>query len=130
MEVIKIIGCYYKSQTFIRRCDLMPIELEDLLKSFEEWISFTRALQNLNEEVLDSSIETGKWTIRDIISHIMLWDKYFYEEAIDKIVSDQPVTVIHLNYDDFNSRSITYGRSISTAVLIEETIFHRQRIIE
>ena len=87
-------------------------------------------MQNLNEEVWDSSIEAGKWTIRDIISHIMLWDKYFYEEAIDKIVSDKPVTVIHLNYDDFNSKSITYGRSITTAVLIEETIFHRQRIIK
>jgi hypothetical protein len=108
----------------------MSIELDDLLLTFEEWISFTRSIQNLNEEVWDSSIEVGKWTIRDIISHIMQWDKYFYEEAIVKILADQPLTLIHLDYDDFNSKAITYGRTIRTDELIENAILSRKRIID
>jgi hypothetical protein len=108
----------------------MSIEMEELIQSFEQWISFTSNLENLNEVVWDSSIEAGKWTIKDIVSHIMLWDKYFYEEAIGKIASDKPVTLTHLNYDDFNSKAITYGRTITSDELIEKTIFNRKRIIE
>jgi hypothetical protein len=108
----------------------MSIEMKDLIKSFEEWIAFTISLQELNEEVWDSSIEPGKWTIRDIISHIMLWDKYFYEEAIEMIATDKLVTLKHLDYDDFNSKAIIYGRTISTDELIDKTIFYRKKIIK
>lgn len=108
----------------------MSYEMDDLIKSFEEWISFTSYLKELNEEVWDSSIEQGKWTIRSIISHIMLWDKYFYEEAFKNITSDKKVTLKHLNFDDFNNKAIIYGRTITTNELYEKTIFYRKKIIE
>ncbi|MCD9025479.1 DinB family protein [Cohnella silvisoli] len=107
----------------------MSLEMQSLLEFFEEWISFTITLQELDEVVWESSIEPGKWAIRDIISHIMLWDKYFYEEAVDRIASDKQVTIKHLNFDDFNSKAIIYGRTISTDELIEKTLFYRKRII-
>ncbi|MBP1989341.1 DinB family protein [Paenibacillus eucommiae] len=104
-------------------------ELKELIASFEEWISFTNLLQQISEETWNSSIEQGKWTVKDIVSHIMLWDKYFYEEAIEKIASDKPVTLRHLNYDDFNSEAIEYGKTITTNELLEKAVFYRKKII-
>ncbi|WP_438351589.1 DinB family protein [Paenibacillus sp. FA6] len=108
----------------------MSIEMEDLIRSFEEWVLFSSNLKDLNEEVWDSSIEQGKWTIRSIISHIMLWDKYFYEEAIEKIASGKQVTLKHLNFDDFNGKAIIYGSTITTCELIEQALWYRKKIIE
>ncbi|MFD0589509.1 hypothetical protein ACFQZE_16090 [Paenibacillus sp. GCM10027627] len=39
---------------------------------------------------------------KDIICHMMKWDNYFYEEAIAKITQGEPLTVKHLNFDEFN----------------------------
>ncbi|MEX1030703.1 MAG: hypothetical protein WDZ91_11765 [Paenibacillaceae bacterium] len=38
--------------------------------------------------------------------------------------------LVHLDYDDFNSKAITYGRTITTNELIEKSIIFRKRIIE
>jgi hypothetical protein len=107
----------------------MPNELNELLITFEQWIAFTESLRNMKEEVWGLSIEEGKWSVKDIIIHIALWDKYFYEEAIKKVATHQPLTVIHLDYDEFNSKSMSYGRSITTDQLIEEAIEYRSNII-
>ncbi len=107
----------------------MTNELENLLELFGEWFDFLESIKGLNQETWNSSIEQGKWTIKDIICHIMLWDKYFYEEAINKIVGGEKLTLKHLNYDGFNSKAITYARTITTDELIEEAIYYRERII-
>jgi uncharacterized damage-inducible protein DinB len=61
-----------------QRSDLsVSKDIKELIQSFEKWISFTQSMQKLPEEIWDSSLEEGKWTVRDIVSHMMLWDKYF-----------------------------------------------------
>ena len=108
----------------------MSNELQELITEFKKWITFTGSLQELPEAVWELSLEEGKWSIRDIVSHIMLWDKYFYEEAIDRITSNKPVTLKHLNFDEFNSKAIVYGRTITTRELIEKAIYYREKIIQ
>lgn len=108
----------------------MPKEIESLIVSFEEWNLFANTLQKLNDKVWDSSIDVGKWSVRDTVSHIMCWDKYFYEEAIDKIYTDQQITLKHLDFDEFNLRSITFGRTILTNELLEMTVQYRKKIID
>lgn len=107
----------------------MSNEIKELLISFEEWIKFTLSLQDQTEAFWNSSIEAGKWTIKDIVSHIMLWDKYFYEEAIHKIASGNPVTLKHINYDEFNDKAIVYAKTRTISQLVEETVSYRNKII-
>ncbi|WEK56019.1 MAG: DinB family protein [Candidatus Cohnella colombiensis] len=107
----------------------MSNELRDLIHSFEEWISFTSTLQALDDVTWNSSIEPGKWTIKDIICHIMLWDKYFYEEAIEKIALGERITLKHLDYDEFNSKAIFYARTITADELIKKAIDYRKKIV-
>lgn len=53
----------------------MSNELQELITEFKKWITFTGSLQELPVAVWELNLEEGKWSIRDIVSHIMLWDK-------------------------------------------------------
>lgn len=87
----------------------MNKEMEHLLQTFEEWTLFVKTLTHLEEKIWNSSLEKGKWTIKSIVSHMMLWDRYFYKEAIEKIAPHQPVTLRHLDFDEFNRKAVEYG---------------------
>lgn len=100
---------------------------QDLLKQFGEWNQFVVSIQNLN---WDKPVETGKSTIHDIVSHIMLWDDYFLENAIKPISINEPLTLKHLDYDQFNHDAMMYGRKLSKNELIQRTIEYRNRILQ
>lgn len=70
---------------------------QQLLDEFSTLISFVESLRELDDQIWMMPIAEGKWTPRDIVAHIMLWDQYFLEEAIQKITSQQPVTLQHLD---------------------------------
>lgn len=107
----------------------MSAELEPLLVVFEEWIGFARSLQEQSEDIWNSSLEEGKWTIKDIVCHMMLWDKYFYEEAVHKMATGQPVALELGDFDEFNKQAMVYAQTISTPELVNKVVFYREAII-
>ncbi|PZT54726.1 DinB family protein [Paenibacillus silvae] len=107
----------------------MTKEMEHLLQAFEEWTLFVRTLTHLEEKIWNSSLEEGKWTIKSIVSHIMLWDRYFYKEAIEKIALNQPVTLKHLDFDQFNRKAVEYGNRTGTAEIVDKAITYRHKIM-
>jgi len=102
---------------------------EQLLKEFSALIPFVQSLLPLDDGKWTTPIEEGKWTTRDVIAHIMLWDKYFLEEAILKIANHQKVTVQHLNFDEFNKKAIEYAKTKGKQEIIDKTIHNRSEII-
>lgn len=50
---------------------------QQLISDLSEFLSFIRSLENLKDEIWFSPISKGKWSIHDIITHIMKWDEYF-----------------------------------------------------
>jgi len=96
---------------------------------FEQWITFCRSLSQLDQQIWDSSIKADKWSVKSIVSHIMLWDRYFYEEAIRKIASNQEITLIHQDFDEFNQKAIQYARNITADQLLKDAIDIREKII-
>ncbi|WP_059053854.1 DinB family protein [Paenibacillus senegalimassiliensis] len=107
----------------------MSAELEPLLVVFKEWVEFARSLQEQSEDIWNSSLEEGKWTIKDIVCHIMLWDKYFYEEAVHKMATGQPVALELGDFDEFNKQAMVYAKTISIQELVDKAVFYREAII-
>lgn len=102
---------------------------EEMIKEFEAFIPFVVSLKEYDDGHWNLPITEGKWTVKDIICHIMLWDKYFYEEAIHKIKSQEPLTVRHLNFDKFNANAIEYANSQTMDSIINQFIEYRSKII-
>lgn len=102
---------------------------EELINEFTEFIPFVQSLRSLAEEKWNSQIAEGKWTVRDVITHMMLWDKYFLEEAIQKITSHQPITAKHLDFDEFNKKAVDYAKDKKQQEIIDASIHYRNELL-
>lgn len=103
---------------------------EQMVIEFEAYIPFVQSLSEVSEQHFNEPIAPGKWSVKDIICHLMLWDKYFYEGAIKNIVMKEPVTTKHLDFNAFNANAIEYAKLVSKHTLIEQFVEYRTRIIE
>lgn len=107
------------------------IESKDqLLEQFSEWISHVKMLEEYREDVWNQEIAEGKWSLRELVSHMMLWDKYFFETAIEKIYKEETLTLQHQEYNVFNDTAMDYGKRTSIKDLGEQSIYIREQIIQ
>lgn len=100
--------------------------MNGLLNEFGEWNDFILRIRDLNWE---TPLGAGKWRIHDVVSHIALWDKYFLEEAIERIVHRQELTLKHLDYDSFNQNAMEQGKNINKDELIAMAAGYRKTIL-
>ncbi|MGN7355919.1 DinB family protein [Paenibacillus sp. SAF-054] len=103
---------------------------QEKLEAFAELIAFSEILKRLPEEHWNGSIAVGKWAPRDIISHMMLWDKYFLEHAIRPMAAHQPLTLKKLDFDEFNRDAAVYGLTQSKEELIRQTVEVRGELLD
>ncbi|MGZ9583705.1 DinB family protein [Paenibacillus marinisediminis] len=101
----------------------------EMIEEFKSFIPFVIALDDLDESLWNSPLSEGKWTLKDVICHIMLWDKYFYEEAIAKIKRGEPLTVRHLNFNEFNANAVEYAMTQSKKSILDQFVEYRSKII-
>lgn len=100
---------------------------ESLLQEFSQWNEF---MLSIEKHDWNTQLGEGKWTIHDVVSHILLWDKYFLESAIQPIFTNQSLTLKQLDYDKFNQDAMEYGKSLSKDELIDISTDCRNRIIK
>ncbi|MGG6310404.1 DinB family protein [Paenibacillus macerans] len=100
---------------------------EDLLRQFGEWSVF---VQDMKELDWSKPVSEGKWAIHDVVGHIMMWDQYFWEEAISPITAGKPVTVKELDFDAFNRNAAAFGKTKTKEELIELALRYRSMIID
>lgn len=103
---------------------------EQMVIEFEAYIPFVQSLSEVSEQHFNEPIAPGKWSLKDNICHLMLWDKYFYEGAIKNIVMKEPVTTKHLDFNAFNANAIEYAKLVTKYTLIEQFVQVRTKIIE
>lgn len=106
------------------------ININKSIKEYQGFISFVESLKNINEKVWVTPIDKNKWSIKEIIGHIMFWDKYIFEEAILKIKTYQSVTVENVDIDEFNKKAVEYVKAKEKDEIINQTIHYRKKIIE
>ncbi|MCH1639235.1 DinB family protein [Paenibacillus timonensis] len=100
---------------------------DDLLNQFREWTSYVHDIASLD---WTKPIGEGKWSVHGLVSHLMMWDKYFWDKAIQPISQDQPISLQDLDFDAFNRDAAEFGRSITKSELIELAVKYRRLIIE
>jgi uncharacterized damage-inducible protein DinB len=103
----------------------------DLLEQFKAWLLLVNQLKSLDERKWITPIREGKWSIRDVVCHIMLWDRFFHEGAIANISSDSPLTLTmkDVNFDQFNKNAITYAKSRQKDDILAQAEAIRSKII-
>ncbi|GIP39118.1 hypothetical protein J31TS4_23980 [Paenibacillus sp. J31TS4] len=104
--------------------------MEEKIEQFAEWVPFAESLAAVPEETVSRPIAPGKWSVKEIVAHMAAWDNYYLEEAVEKAAAGQPLTVRHLDFDEFNRRAADSGRERPLAELAAESAAHRRRLLE
>jgi len=101
----------------------------EMVQEYNDFTGFIDSLCKLEDTYWDTPIAEGKWTVKDIVCHIMLWDKYFYEEAISRIKLNEALTLKNLDFNKFNANAIQYAKSRTKQEICTEFVEHRSNII-
>lgn len=109
---------------------MKAISKNGVIQEYQKFTSFVESLRTLSEENWTTPIAENKWSVRDIIGHIMFWDKYFQEEAIMKIKTNQSVTVEDVNIDEFNQMATEFVKTLDKDEIINQTVQYRHEMIE
>lgn len=104
--------------------------ISDVSKDLESLTVFISDLTLYSDDVLCKPIVSGgTWSIQDIISHIMGWDKNFIK-TLNQIINNEEVKLEeHHDVQAFNEASFAFGRKMKSHDLLKEAISQREQLI-
>lgn len=103
---------------------------EQLLVEFYALIPLIESLAEVTEAGWKQPVAPGKWPAKAVVCHLMLWDKYFYEEAILKIGSSAEVTSKDLDFEVFNAGAAEYAEAVTGRQAAEDCIHYRKALVD
>lgn len=102
----------------------------NLIAGLRRFIVFLEPLRHSPADQLIMPVH-GDWSARDIISHIMGWDKNFMKTTAQSIHGKEAVVLEeHADVQAFNDASVEYGRSLAPLDLINEALDVRKKLID
>lgn len=102
--------------------------ITDVCRDLEKLTVFISNLTPYSDDVLCKQI-IGTWSIRDIISHIMGWDKNVMK-TLNQIIHNVEVELEeHHDVQAFNEASVAFGRKMKPHDLLQEAILQRKQLI-
>lgn len=106
------------------------LDPHNLIEQLEGYVPFVASLREIDTIKWTTSISEGKWSVRDIISHIMMWDKNFLDNIVPKLLNQEPVTLEEdTDVQGFNDRAVKYGKTLTQNQLLDEAISYRSEIV-
>ena len=58
---------------------------EELIEEFESFAQWAENLQSYDPSLLYKPIGPGKWSVSEILSHILFWDRFMIEEFLPQV---------------------------------------------
>ncbi|REE94400.1 putative damage-inducible protein DinB [Paenibacillus taihuensis] len=103
--------------------------IPSLMIAFESYIPFAASLRQLSDDEWVTPLAPGKWSTREIMAHMMLWDRHFMNEAIAPIAEGKPLTYKQSDFNLFNGNAAAYSKTISREELINGCIAVREELV-
>jgi len=100
-----------------------------IIDDFSEFTSWLNTLEDLDETLWTKPIAEGKWSVSEIIAHLMNWDKYLISEVIPSVQNGGGIEFPEFN--SFNKKASDYAKSgITQSKLLEETKDTRSQLVQ
>ncbi|MGG4341714.1 DinB family protein [Paenibacillus lautus] len=74
-------------------------------KTMKEFEEFTLYVDSIDEELLSVPIAEGKWTVKEVISHLTNWDTYSIEKMVP-YMKDNAILPEFIDHDTHNMVAI------------------------
>ncbi|WP_456271340.1 DinB family protein [Bacillus sp. AK031] len=99
----------------------------DTLRSLQSYTDYLIGLKSINTELANAPITEGKWSIKEIISHIYRWDIYLLEVALPSAIQSKSVNFP--SHDEYNEASVLYSETVGFNELIDHSVQIRNNLI-
>ncbi|MGE7765844.1 DinB family protein [Peribacillus sp. NPDC096540] len=70
----------------------MYIDKKQIIAHYEKSIGWVKSLTNLSEEKWRTQIDKGKWTIAEIIGHLIPWDEFVLNQRRPYLLTQLPIS--------------------------------------
>jgi len=90
-----------------------------IIRIFGEYSTWVSSLENMNERQWSTPISENKWSVSQIISHLLNWDKHLLTEILPSVRNGKGM---HFpDFDTFNNIASDYLKSgLSQKELLRE----------
>lgn len=104
-------------------------EENNIISNFEEYSSWVIKLEYLDNTLWAKPISNGKWTVSEIIAHIINWDKYLLSKILPSV--REGMGMEFPDFDTYNKVASDYAKSgISQLHLLEEAKNTRDLLVK
>lgn len=98
-----------------------------IISDFSQYSSWLNTLDGIGEALWSKPIEKGKWSISEIIAHIMNWDNHLITEVIPSVQNGKGMEFP--DFDIYNKKASNYAKSgISQSKVLEEAKKTREQL--
>ncbi len=103
----------------------------NLLSHMKDFCTFLAGLSDAQAKVLLAPMAEGKWSVQEVIAHIMAYDECFLQSVVLPIESGgQPRIPDAADNQSFNERAAALGRKLTKAELLERAARARTQLVE
>ena len=104
-------------------------EEKNIIRHFNYYLSWLNTLEEIDETLWFKPIAEGKWSVSEIIAHIMNWDNHLLTEVIPSVQNEKGIEFP--DFDTHNKKASNYAKSgISQSKLLEEAKDIREQLVK
>jgi hypothetical protein len=103
--------------------------MNEALRSLAVWKKDVMLISESTSEVAWTiPVEDGKWSIREVVGHILYWDLYLIQEGLPSLLNTHSISFP--DHDEYNDRSVKYIVGKSKAHIVEEALQKRGALLD
>lgn len=100
-----------------------------MISCFSKYSSWLDQLEGMDETLWSKPIAQGKWSVSEIIAHILSWDNHLLTEIIPSVHNGKGMRFP--DFDTHNKKASTYAKSgISKSKLLQEAKSTRELLVK
>ncbi|BBI35221.1 DinB family protein [Cohnella abietis] len=103
----------------------------EIILGYGEWINFAKNLNQYEETTWLTPLGQDKWTVKEVLGHLLLWDKYIHEEVTSPILQNKTLGLSEdTDIEEFNREAGRWALSKSKDEIVSELISSRRVVLE
>ncbi|PEV02462.1 hypothetical protein CN417_27980 [Bacillus thuringiensis] len=104
-------------------------EVINIINNFRHYSSWLSTLEGIDETLWSKPIAEGKWSVNEIIAHIINWDNHLLTETLPSVQNEKGMEFP--DFDIHNKKASNYAKSgISQSKLLEEAKDTRELLVK
>lgn len=106
----------------------MAVKQTKVLKQFSDFLLWVENLRDTAQDLWLKPISTGKWSLREILTHIMYWDRNSLERMVPNMT--EGAKLFFVDIEKHNQEAAVLAQSYNSLdVLIDDLVMTRKQLL-